>query len=115
MAKAQRITQEFYCGTCKGYCLIRLNVALDNIEVDIRCPNPDCKHEHRRRVYKGRIEERGRYGGADVKQRIRTTLATYSKQPRTKTMKKAERKGSSCDRCDLRRDGVILSDKEVAT
>lgn len=114
MARAKRITQEFYCGTCQGYCLIRLNTGLDNIEVDIRCPNPDCHHEHRRRVYKGRIEERGRYGaGAKPKFRICTTKATYSKKPRTKTMEKAQKDGWTGARCDLRRDGVILNEKEL--
>lgn len=113
MAKAKRITQEFYCGTCKGYCLFRLNVGLNNIEVDIRCPNPDCNHEHRRCVYKGRIEERGRFGGGKINQRIRTTFATYSKKPRTKAMDKAQKNGYTGARCDLRRDGVILTVKEL--
>lgn len=113
MAKAKRITQEFYCGTCKGYCLIRLNVGLNNIEVDICCPNPDCNHEHRRCVYKGRIEERGRFGGSKIKERIRTTFATYSKTPRTRAMSRAEKRGSTYDRCDLRRDGIILTTKEL--
>jgi len=97
-----RVTQEFYCGECQGYFLIRLNMVL-NFEAFIRCPN--CGHEHRRVVMNGEIYEQGRYK-VDVKETIRTTKSQYSKEPFTKKMKDA-RKWSD------RRDGVEI-DYEMA-
>lgn len=102
----ERVSQEFYCGTCKGYCIIRLNTALDKYEVDIRCPN--CGHEHRRHVYKGHVKERGRYMSS-AREIIVPNKATYSKEPRTPGMIAAHARGDhTWDRCDLRRDGVLL-------
>lgn len=96
----ERITQEFYCGECKGYFLVRLNMSL-NFEALIKCPN--CGHEHRRVVKNGEIFEQGRHQ-VDVRETILTTMATYSKEPFTDKMKKAHTKQS----WDGRRDGVPI-------
>jgi hypothetical protein len=92
-----RVTQEFYCGECQGYFLVRLNMAL-NFEAHIKCPK--CEHEHRRIIKDGEIYEKGRYG-VDVKETIHTTMAQYSKEPFTAKMKKASKWGD-------RRDGVPM-------
>jgi len=77
-----RVTQEFYCGECVGYFLVRLNMAL-NFEAHIKCPN--CGHEHRRVIKDGEIYEGGRYE-SKVKETVHTTKAQYSKQPYTQKM-----------------------------
>lgn len=59
-----RISQEFYCGECKGYFVVRLNIEL-NHEVEIACPN--CGHEHRRCIVDGLIFEQGRHTGTEIK------------------------------------------------
>jgi len=93
-----RLTQEFYCGECHGYFMVRLNMSL-NFEALIKCPN--CGHEHRRVIKDGEIHEQGRFQ-VDAKETILTTMATYSKEPYTDKMKKAHEKGS----WGSRRDGV---------
>ena len=99
-----RVSQEFYCGECQGYFVVRLNMAL-NFEAYIKCPK--CGHEHRRVIKDGQIHEVGRYA-SNVKETILTTLATYSKEPFTEKMQKATRYGD-------RRNGVpidpIMSDR----
>jgi len=99
--RPQRVTQEFYCGECQGYFMVRLNMAL-NHEVHVKCPS--CGHEHRRVIKDGVIYESGRYS-ADVKETVRTTMATYHKEPITERMRKAH-DGSSYGG---RRDGVEMS------
>lgn len=92
-----RVTQEFYCGECRGYFLVHLNMSL-NIEVHIKCPK--CGHEHRRVIKDGEIYEKGRYA-VDAKETIHTTIAQYSKEPFTAKMQRASRWGD-------RRDGVPM-------
>lgn len=92
-----RVSQEFYCGECQGYFVVRLNMSL-NFEALIKCPN--CGHEHRRVVKDGEIYEQGRHS-VPVKETILTTKATYSKEPFTEKMKKARGWGD-------RRDGVTF-------
>lgn len=101
MTRVQRVSQEFYCGECKGYFMVRLNMAL-NHEVHVRCPK--CDHEHRRVIKDGVIYESGRYG-TDVKENVRTTIATYHKEPVTERMKKAHEQNSYRDR----RDAVAMT------
>jgi len=93
-----RISQEFYCGECKGYFAIRLNMSL-NHEVEIVCPN--CKHEHRRRIEDGQIFERGRHI-TPISEKILTSMANYSKTPITQRMRDAHEKQIY----SARRDGV---------
>lgn len=81
-----RILQEFYCGECKGYFLVKLNIHL-NHEVEIICPN--CNHEHRRCIVDGQIFENGRYK-TDSKEKIRPTNVSYSKEPKTTHMQQAK-------------------------
>lgn len=83
--RPQRASQEFYCGECVGYFLVRLNMAL-NHEVEVRCPN--CGHEHRRVVRDGVIYESGRFASS-VKEKVLTTIATYHKEPITEHMQNA--------------------------
>lgn len=98
-----RVSQEFYCGECQGYFLVRLNMAL-NIEVEVACPN--CGHKHRRVISGGRIHETGRFTH-DATEIILVPRSTYSKQPRTQAMIKAhETRG-------LRRDGIVVGDEEI--
>ena len=94
-----RLSQEFYCGECKGYFIVRLNMSL-NFEALIKCPN--CNHEHRRVIKDGEIYEIGRHQ-VPVKETILTTIATYSKEPFTDKMKEAHKKGGWG-----RRDGVVF-------
>lgn len=94
-----RISQEFYCGECQGYFVIRLNIVL-NQEVEIVCPN--CGHEHRRCIVDGQIYENGRYR-TESRERILTTKANYSKMPVTEKMRQAHEK-----KYGGRRDGVPL-------
>lgn len=103
----ERISQEFFCGECHGYFLVRLNIAL-NHEAEIVCPN--CGHEHRRCIKDGQIYEQGRFN-TTIKEKIRPTSATYSKTPLTEKMQQAHEKHGS------RRDGVpVMMDRwlEVA-
>ncbi len=90
-----RVSQEFHCGNCSGYFVVRLNLGL-NHEVEIVCPG--CGHEHRRCVKNGLIFEAGRFK-TDSKEKIRPTKAAFSKTPITDKMKKAQ----------YGRDGVELS------
>lgn len=103
--RPQRTSQEFYCGECQGYFLVRLNMAL-NHEIHVCCPN--CNHEHRRVIKEGTIYEDGRYS-SDVKERVLTSKATYHKEPVTERMKKAHKKRSWPDR----RDGVPMTDDQL--
>ena len=97
---SDRVTQEFYCGECSGYFLVRLNMEL-NHEVMVRCPS--CNHLHQRNIRDGRIFEKGRFEST-VKENIRTTMATYSKKPHTEAMQKAQKASDYRGR----RDGVPL-------
>lgn len=99
--KPQRASQEFYCGECQGYFIVRLNMAL-NHEVHVKCPN--CGHEHRRVIKDGIIYESGRYT-SDVKENVLTTMATYHKEPVTQRMKEAHEKRQ----WGGRRDGVEMT------
>ena len=98
----QRVSQEFYCGECQGYFMVRLNMAL-NHEAHIKCPN--CGHEHRRVIQDGVIHESGRYK-SDVKENVLTTMATYHKEPFTKRFKDAKSYGQ-------RRDGEKMSPAQL--
>lgn len=95
-----RVSQEFYCGECQGYFVVRLNMSL-NFEALIQCPQ--CGHEHRRVIKDGEIYEKGRHT-VSVKETILTTMATYSKEPFTDKMKKAHENGA----WGGRRDGVAF-------
>ena len=95
----ERVSQEFYCHECDGYFLVRLNTAI-NHEVEVRCPN--CGHEHRRCIVHGQILENGRYK-SDVREKILTSMANYSKTPRTHKMQEDEKSKKWG-----RRDGVII-------
>ena len=106
MAKTQRQSQEFYCGECRGYFIVRLNMAL-NHEALIKCPN--CGHEHQRCVNNGVIYERGRFANS-VKETVRPMKSSYSKKPRTKAMEEAHEKNSYRDR----RDGVKMSRQQLS-
>lgn len=101
--RPQRVSQEFYCGECKGYFMVRLNMIL-NHEVHIKCPN--CGHEHRRVINDGVIYEKGRYDH-DVKENVLTTKATYHKEPITERMQKAR------DSWSGRRDGVPMTAEQM--
>lgn len=103
--KVERTSQEFYCGECVGYFMVRLNMAL-NHEVYVRCPN--CEHEHRRVIKDGVIYESGRYS-SDVKENVLTTKATYHKEPITERMKKAH-EGKEWSG---RRDGVPMTPAQM--
>ena len=96
------IWQEFYCGECQGYFTAKLNMALNHI-VWIVCPN--CKHEHKRCIHDGRIEENGRENGRVI-EHICPTLSSYSKEPLTKKMHK--------EKCTSwgKRDGVVIKDEK---
>lgn len=91
-----RISQEFYCGECDSYFIVRLNMAI-NYEVQIQCPNDKCNHLHRRCVVDGIIYERGRFV-TDHKEQILPNPATLSKKPITDKMKQTSYK----------RDGVPI-------
>jgi predicted RNA-binding Zn-ribbon protein involved in translation (DUF1610 family) len=99
--KPERASQEFYCGACEGYFMVRLNMAL-NHEVHVKCPK--CGHEHRRVIKGGVIYDNGRYK-SEVVENILTTMATYHKEPVTVKMKKAQKWG--------RRDGIELTDIQL--
>ena len=93
-----RISQEFYCGECSGYFLVRLNINL-NHEIEVVCPN--CGHEHRRCIVEGQIFEQGRFK-VNSKEKVRPTKASYAKEPLTTKMRLS---GSS------KRDGSILTEQ----
>lgn len=97
---SNKVTQEFYCGECKTYFMISLNVSLD-YEALIACPS--CAHEHRRYVNGGVVREDGRFR-SDAKERIHPLKSTCSKEPLTEKMKEAHRKNSYSGR----RDGVVV-------
>lgn len=99
-----RITQEFYCGECKSYFDIRLNMMI-NHEAHIECPG--CKHQHRRCVVDGVVYEKGRYQ-TDVVEEICPNPATLRKIPLTQRMLEAEKANSWAGR----RDGVPIMDSD---
>ena len=106
-----RMSQEFYCGECDGYFMVRLNMSL-NLEVHVKCPK--CGHEHRRVIKDGSIYENGRFA-TDAKETVRTTIATYHKEPVTARMRKAHGKnrGIVGNWCSSRRDGVTLTNEQL--
>lgn len=96
-----KIWQEFYCGECKGYFRVKLNMAL-TIGVEMVCPK--CQHKHHRFIKEGVIYENGRsYNGA--KEEICPPLSAYSKEPLTAKMQSATGWGD-------RRDGVKIEKEE---
>lgn len=100
------MSQEFYCGECNGYFVVRLNMALNHV-VHVQCP--ECGHEHRRVIKHGVIYENGRYNESVV-ENIHTTKATYSKEPLTEKMRKAHDANSYSGR----RDGVKLTNEQLS-
>jgi hypothetical protein len=106
LEKPQRASQEFYCGECEGYFIVRLNMAL-NHEVYVKCPN--CGHEHRRVVQDGLIYELGRFA-TEAKEKVLTTKATYHKEPVTDRLREAHKKLSYSER----RSGVEMSDDSLS-
>ena len=101
-----RITQEFYCGECKSYFEVRLNMML-NHEVHIECPG--CKHQHRRCIKDGVIFEGGRFT-SDAVEEICPNPATLRKMPITQRMREAEK----VNPWGGRRDGVLITDADRA-
>jgi hypothetical protein len=99
-----RMSQEFYCGECQNYFIVRLNMEL-NHEVLVVCPNKKCKHEHRRRIENGQIFESGRFS-KEPAEHVLANVATLSKIPFTEQMQKAAEKNSYGGR----RDGVPIID-----
>lgn len=104
-SRPQRTSQEFYCGECSGYFLVRLNMAL-NHGIMVCCPK--CGHEHRRVIKDGVIYENGRYDST-VKEKVLTSMATYHKEPVTEQMKKAHSERS----WGSRRDGITMTDDQL--
>lgn len=98
-----KVFQEFYCGECKGYFTVKLNMALNQI-VEIVCPNPNCKHKHKRSIQNGIIFENGREGGSSIEE-IRPPFSSYSKEAKTEKMKSLS---SYC-----KRDGVVIKDSNI--
>jgi hypothetical protein len=107
MPRVNRQTQEFYCGECKGYFMVTLNIAL-NHEVEVVCPGPNCGHEHRRCVVDGQILENGRFS-SNSKEKLRPSSASYSKEPLTAKMQAAAKNNGGSGYCGQRRDGSVLS------
>jgi hypothetical protein len=103
-----RVLQEFYCGECDGYFRLKLNVSL-NYEVEVQCPNPKCKHLHRRCVVDGQIYEQGRYK-TDKRETLIASDATYSKTPVTQRMREAHDSKQISEKYRQRRDGVPIED-----
>ena len=73
-----KIFQEFYCGECRGYILVKLNMALNHV-VEVVCPN--CDHHHLRNIMDGQIFEKGRMNG-QYKEEICPPKSAYSKESR---------------------------------
>jgi hypothetical protein len=80
-----KVFQEFYCGECQGYILIKLNMALNHI-VHVVCPN--CGHQHKRCIQDGQIFEKGRESGMHVEE-LCPPKSAYSKEPRSLKMESA--------------------------
>lgn len=83
-----RVWQEFYCGECKGYIRVKLNIEL-NHEVEVVCPK--CGHRHRRVIRDGQIFENGRFTN-EPKEEICPPMSAYQKEPWTKKMRTAHEK-----------------------
>lgn len=77
--------QEFYCGECRTYFIIKLNMALESI-VFVVCPG--CEHEHQRSIRAGRLTEEGRHESTPTL-KIRALKSTMSKTPLTEAMQRA--------------------------
>jgi RNase P subunit RPR2 len=99
-----RIWQEFFCGECKGYIRVKLNMSL-NHEVEVVCPK--CGHKHRRIIVDGEIHEKGRYQGS-LKEEICPTLSAWYEEAWTEKMRQARNFSD-------RRDGVRIKESEVPT
>ena len=80
-----KVFQEFYCGECRGYIRVRLNMAYDRT-IFMVCPK--CGHEHQRYIEKGQILERGRFEHGDPKEKLKPPMSAYSKEPISKKMDK---------------------------
>lgn len=89
------VHQEFYCNECDGYFMVPLNMAL-NINVIVNCPNPDCRHQHRRHIRDGVLKDQHRSGG--TVQDILIPRSAYRKEP---LHRKSRR---------YMRDGQVVSD-----
>ena len=76
-----KVFQEFYCGECRGYILVKLNMSLNHV-VEVVCPN--CDHHHLRNIKDGQIFEQGRGTGA-YKEEICPPKSAYSKESRVNT------------------------------
>lgn len=79
-----KVFQEFYCGNCQGYILVKLNMSLNHI-VEVVCPN--CQHHHKRCIHDGQIFEKGREQGMH-KEELCPPKSAYSKEPRSVKMEK---------------------------
>ena len=105
------VWQEFYCGNCQGYILVKLNLAL-NMIVEVCCPgwhgddtSKLCKHKHLRCIKDGRIFENGRKEG-QCKEEICPPRSAYSKEPFTKHMRDV----TQANAWKEKRDGAVIKD-----
>jgi hypothetical protein len=102
-----RVWQEFYCGNCNGYILVRLNMAINHV-VEVVCPN--CGHKHLRNIVKGVILENGRHG-SNHKEEICPPKSAYSKTPHTKKVPSRDgtviKKESDLDRANPASKAII--------
>lgn len=103
MPDATVVTQEFFCSECKVYFLVTLFTGQTDYEAVVVCPG--CGHEHQRCIHKGEIHEQGRFQ-TSVKERILSTKASISKEPRTARLKVATE-------WRQRRDGVPVHNEEM--
>jgi len=99
-----KVWQEWYCtvsgGGCGGYISTKINIGIKGV-VEMICPK--CGHRHQRKIVNGMIKEQGRFT-SNPSQEICPTMAAYSKEPRTVSLK--EMKGNE-------RDGVKMSSDEL--
>lgn len=98
-----KIWQEFYCGECKGFFCVKLNLALTS-GVEMVCPN--CKHKHHRFIREGVIFETGRSDN-EPKEEICPPLSAYSKEPLTAKMKNATGFRSRRDGAKIEKEGDL--------
>jgi hypothetical protein len=97
--RVERVSQEFYCGECKGYFIIRLRLDYTG-KLMVECPLPSCRHQHTRFAKDGVIQEDGRDVSGTNQEVIVSNMATYAKSPLTKEMQDAEKKKAYMGRRD---------------
>lgn len=98
-----KVWQEFYCNDCCGYFTVKLNMNINDITVEMKCPN--CGRKHPRTIKDGVLHD-GASGA--YKEEIIVPKSAYHKEPLHKKIKREARNGEVIEsHNDLVRDAYM--------